>query len=166
MILISLNVFEVGNMEQNLFSCFQMIQITTRSLSFLQHSSGLEDNSSSLIPVYHEMGNQTRCRVLLIRVKYILESLWNGSPALKFRSCRDTESRDESISWPAVFLYFPVNICILVRPLRHSLAQHFLWGNEGAGPAHMQFRSISILWPFDFQVKSYISRTYLQFSFL
>lgn len=94
--------------------------------------SGREDNSSTLSPVYHDTANQTGCGVPLIWVKYILESLWNGSWALKFHSCRDTESRDEPISCPAVFLYFPANICIRVRSLRRRLVRHFPRGNEGA----------------------------------
>lgn len=68
-----------------------------------------------------------------------------GALLLSFASCRDTDSRDESISCPAVLLYFPANICILLCPLRCELAQHFPRGNEGVGPANTQFRSISIL---------------------
>lgn len=98
---------------------------------FQQHFSGREDNFSTLSPVYHETANQTGCGVALIRVKYILESLWNGSSALKFRSCRDTESRDEPISCPAVFLYFPANICIPV-PSLWRLVRHFPRRNKEA----------------------------------
>lgn len=59
-------------------SCFQMIQITYVACVcaiFSNTFSGREDNSSTLSPVYHDTANQTGCGVLLIRVKYILESL-------------------------------------------------------------------------------------------
>lgn len=101
------------------------------------------------------------------RVNCILESLRNGSSALKFRSLpRHREQNDESISCPAVFLYFPANICILVRPLRRELAQHFPRGNEAAA-----LRLICSLDPFQFrdglifQVQSHVSGTDLQLGF-
>lgn len=101
------------------------------------------------------------------RVNCILESLRNGSSALKFRSLpRHREQNDESISCPSVFLYFSANICILVRPLRREPAQHFPRGNEAAA-----LRLICSLDPFQFrdglifQVPSHISGTDLQLSF-